>query len=169
MSRGRSPLWITVGLIALGVLLTVNSSSCGSEDAEEGERSAAEVIEDKAGSPYDPGGGLATPPHRGALRPRHRSEKVRGVHQPARAGDTELGQSVEASVRPEDSVYVTGIEDGAIALGILEIPMRDQYVILWTGSGHIRRGPGDTFLLDPCSARIEGWEAMDRLHPPAEG
>jgi hypothetical protein len=65
-------------------------------------------------------------------------------------------------------VYVHGVEDGAVSLGILEIPMRDQYLILWLGSGHIQRGPGDTFLLDPCSASIEAWEAMDRLHPPAD-
>jgi hypothetical protein len=71
----------------------------------------------------------------------------------------------------EIPVYVKGTADGAIGVSILEIPMREQYVSIWMGSGHIQPGPGSSFLLDPCSARIEAWEAMDRAveHNPEDG
>ena len=57
---------------------------------------------------------------------------------------------------------VKSVQDGAVVVSILQIPMREQYLNIWMGSGHIERGPGDSFLLDPCSAWIETWEEMDR-------
>ena len=55
-----------------------------------------------------------------------------------------------------------------IAVSILPIPMRAQYLNLWMNSGHIERGPGDTFLLDPCASWVEAWEAMDDPSERAE-
>jgi len=59
-------------------------------------------------------------------------------------------------------VYVHSVDDGAVVVGILPIPMRAQYLNIWMNSGHIERGPGDTFLLDPCASWIEAWEEMDQ-------
>jgi hypothetical protein len=39
----------------------------------------------------------------------------------------------------------------------LAFPMREQYLHLWTGSGHISALGDDVFLLDPCSANLEPW------------
>jgi hypothetical protein len=59
-------------------------------------------------------------------------------------------------------VYLVSIEGGAISLRFIDFPMREQYINIWLGSGHIAPGTGDAFLLDPCSASIEPWSAMER-------
>jgi len=56
-------------------------------------------------------------------------------------------------------VFVASIEDDAVGVRILQIPMREEYMLVWLGSGHIRATTGDTFLLDPCSAALEPWSA----------
>ena len=72
----------------------------------------------------------------------------------------------ERAANLEIPVYVNGIDDGVIAVSILPIPMRAQYLNIWLSSGHIERGPGDTFLMDPCAATVRAWEAMDRAQDP---
>lgn len=64
-------------------------------------------------------------------------------------------------------VYVDAIEGGAIHVRFMQFPLRDQYVALWLESGHIRPGPGDLFLLDPCSATIVPWPTQ-RSDEPAD-
>jgi hypothetical protein len=56
-------------------------------------------------------------------------------------------------------IYVVGIESRAIGVRFLEFPMREQYLHIWLGSGHIRAAPENVFLLDPCSATLEPWPA----------
>jgi len=59
-------------------------------------------------------------------------------------------------------VYVASVDGEAITVNVLDIPLRDPYIATWIRSGHMRNGQGASFLIDPCSARIEGWEAMER-------
>ena len=54
------------------------------------------------------------------------------------------------------------VDDGSVNVSILEIPMRAQYLTIWQNSGHIAPAADGTFLMDPCSASIEVWEAMDQ-------
>lgn len=59
-------------------------------------------------------------------------------------------------------VGVVGIEDGTIGVRFMQFPMRDQYVGIWLGSGHIEHSHDDVFLLDPCSATIVAWPELER-------
>jgi hypothetical protein len=59
-------------------------------------------------------------------------------------------------------VYVKSVDDGVVNVSILEIPMREQYLTIWQNSGHIAPSADGTFQMDPCSASIEAWEAMDQ-------
>ncbi len=54
-------------------------------------------------------------------------------------------------------VFVASVEDDAVGVRILGIPMREEYMHVWLGSGHIRPGGGDVFLLNACSATLEPW------------
>lgn len=56
-------------------------------------------------------------------------------------------------------VYVVDIEDGSVGVRVLQIPMREQYIHVWLGSGHIQPAPENVFRLDPCSATLEPWPA----------
>jgi len=58
-------------------------------------------------------------------------------------------------------VYVASIEEGAVGVRILQIPMREQYILVWLRSGHIQPAPDNVFLLDSCSARLEPWSEPD--------
>jgi len=68
----------------------------------------------------------------------------------------------ERAAKLKIPVYVKSVDEGAIAVSILEIPMREQYLTIWQNSRHIEPASDGTFLLDPCAAWIEAWEAMDR-------
>lgn len=54
-------------------------------------------------------------------------------------------------------VYVVSIEQGAVGVRILQIPMREQYILVWLQSGHIEAAGDNLFLLDPCSAALAPW------------
>jgi hypothetical protein len=62
----------------------------------------------------------------------------------------------------EIPVQVVGIEDGAIGVRFLEFPMREQYLNVWLGTEHIKPGPDGVFFVDPCSATVAEWPAMER-------
>jgi hypothetical protein len=62
----------------------------------------------------------------------------------------------------EIPVRVVGIEDGAIGVRFLEFPMREQYLNVWLGTEHIKPGPDGVFFVDPCSATVAEWSAMER-------
>jgi hypothetical protein len=161
-NTGNSRRWIIVGLIALGVALVATLPMLGSNEAGEGESDSAEAVEGEDESTYDPDGGSAT------RRIKENCDRVAEAKKYEEFIDRRALAILSWSNMPERAanlkipVYVTGVEDGAITLGILEIPMREQYVAIWIGSGHIQPGPGDSFLLEPCSARIEAWEDMER-------
>jgi len=53
-------------------------------------------------------------------------------------------------------VYVVGIESDELLVRFLQFPMREQYLHIWLGTGHIRpAATAGEFLLDPCSATLE--------------
>lgn len=59
-------------------------------------------------------------------------------------------------------IYVVEVADGAVGVRFLQFPMREQYLHIWLGSGHIMAGREDEFLLDPCSATLEPWPYAGR-------
>jgi hypothetical protein len=61
----------------------------------------------------------------------------------------------ERAAKLEIPAYVTAVVDDVVVLRILEFPLREQYIAVWLESGHIQPAPANSFLLDPCSARIE--------------
>ncbi len=63
----------------------------------------------------------------------------------------------EHAANLEIPIYVVGIEDATLYIRFLNFPMREQYLNIWLGSGHISSAPDQIFLLDPCSARLEPW------------
>ena len=151
--------WIIAGLIALGVVIAATLPRRSSEEAEEGDSDSSEA---STASKYDPDGGSATRLIADNCDPVAEAKKYEEFIDRRALAILSWNNMPERAANLKIPVYVTGVEDGAIALGILEIPMREQYVAIWLGSGHIRPGPGGSFLLDPCSARIEPWEVMER-------
>ena len=154
--------WIIVGLIALGVALAATLPMLGSNEAGEGESDSAEAVEGEDESTYDPDGGSATRRIKENCDPVAEAKKYEEFIDRRALAILSWNNMPERAAKLKIPVYITGVEDGAIALGILDIPLREQYVAIWLGSGHIRPGPGGSFLLEPCSARIEAWEDMER-------
>ena len=56
-------------------------------------------------------------------------------------------------------VHVVAVDGGGVDVRFLAFPMREQYLHVWIGSGHVEAGEGDLFRLDPCSASLEAWSA----------
>jgi hypothetical protein len=165
-NTGNSRRWIIVGLIALGVALAATLPMLGSNEVGEGESDSAEAVEGEDESTYDPDGGSATRRIKENCDPIAEAKKYEELIDRRALAILSWNNMPERAAKLEIPVYVKGVEDGAVSLSILQIPMRAQYLNIWMGSGHIQRGPGDSFLLDPCSARIEAWEAMDRATSP---
>lgn len=59
-------------------------------------------------------------------------------------------------------IYVVGIDEGVIGVRFLEFPLREQYLNVWLGSGHVVAAGENLFLLDPCSATLEPWPGQER-------
>jgi hypothetical protein len=57
----------------------------------------------------------------------------------------------------EIPIHVTSIAEGGVTVRFLAFPMREQYMHVWMGSGHIAALGDNVFLLDPCSATLEPW------------
>jgi hypothetical protein len=165
-NTGNSRRWIIVGLIALGVALAATLPMLGSNEAGEGESDSAEAVEGEDESTYDPDGGSATRRIKENCDPASEALKYEEFIDRRALATLSWNNMPERAAKLEIPVYVKSVEDGAVGVSILQIPMRAQYLNIWMGSGHIQRGPGDSFLLDPCSARIEAWEAMDRATSP---
>jgi hypothetical protein len=162
-SNGNSRRWIIVGLIALGVVIAATLLRPGSNATEEGDSDSSEA---STASKHDPDGGLATRLIADNCDPVAEAKKYEEFIDRRALAILSWNNMPERAAKLEIPVYVKSVEDGAVGVSILQIPMRDQYLNIWMGSGHIQRGPDDSFLLDPCSARIEAWEAMDRATSP---
>ena len=161
----RNRRWILLVLIALGVILIATLPRGATDDGEgdsDTARPSKEVREPAGAEGTTDDGGLAT------------KRVIDGCDRTAEAMKYEpfvdrralailrWNNMTERAAKLKIPVYVTSVDDGAVGVSILPIPMRTQYLNIWMRSGHIERGPGDTFLLDPCASWIEAWEDMER-------
>lgn len=168
-SKSTSRRWILLALIALGVAVVAALPRGASEDAvQDAEpKEARETSRTQVVSPEQQlDAGMASRRIAEGCDPLDESLKYEEfIGRRALAVLSWDGLS-ERAANLRIPVYVVGIEDGAVGVRVLEIPMREQYLIVWMRSGHLRRGTKDTFLLDPCSAMIEAWTTMERATDP---
>ena len=165
-SKQSSRRWILLGLVALGVVVVATLPRRGSDEAEEPVREPAGVREAAPAQDREQGQALD-----GVLASRRVAEGCDPVEESLKyeefVGRRALailswnGMS-EKAANLEIPVRVVGIEDGSVGVRFMQIPMRAQYIGIWLGSKHIRAGEKDVFLLDPCSATIIEWTAMER-------
>jgi hypothetical protein len=170
-SNGNSRRWIIVGLIALAVVLAATLPRRGADDTEGGESDSAdssEREEESTAAKYDPDGGKATRRIAEDCDPVAEALKYEEFVDRRALAVLSWNNMPERAANLEIPVYVKSTADGAIGVSILEVPMREQYLGIWMMSGHLKRGPEGGYVLDPCSAKVIAWEAMDRLHPPAD-
>jgi len=164
--KRNSRRWIVLGLVALGVAVAATLPRRGSDDAEEPAPEPTEVREasraQDRGSARELDGGLASRRIAEGCDPIEESLKYEEfVGRRALAILSWNGMS-EKAANLEIPVQVVGIEDGSVGVRFMQFPMRAQYLGIWLGSEHIRAGEKDVFLLDPCSATIIEWNAMER-------
>jgi hypothetical protein len=165
--RSKTIRWVVIALVAFGVVLAATLPCDVDDDAEDSETETVQIEPDRPERRLEASdtrldGGLATRKIAEDCDPV--TEAI--IYEPfidrrALAVLSWDGMRARAA-NLRIPVYVVGIEDGAVGIRFLPIPMRDQYLILWQQSGHIRRGPGESFLLDPCSATIEEWPEIER-------
>jgi len=165
-SKRSSRRWIILGLVALGVVV-VATLPRSTPDESEDEGAPAEASEAKGSPDEDPAsasevdGGLATKRVIEGCDPVVEARKYEDFVEKRALAILRWNNMAENAAKLKIPVYVNSVDEGAIALSILPIPMRAQYLSIWMSSGHIERGPGDTFLLDPCASWIAAWEATD--------
>lgn len=160
-ARLRTRRWWATSIVAVALV-----SACGAEDALE-LREAREIdTTDSAPPPPLPEVRVATGEGRRAKRriaegcaPAEEARKYAGF-----VGDRALAilrwsGASEQTAALEIPVYVVGIDGGVIRVRFLQFPMREQYLHVWLGSGHIEAAPENVFLLHACSARLEPWKA----------
>lgn len=165
-SKSSSRRWIVLGLVALGVVVAATWPRRGPDKAEEPVPEPAEVREaapaQARGQGQGPDGGMASRRVVEGCDPIGESLKYEEfVGKRALVILSWNGMS-EKAANLEIPVQVVGIEDGAVGVRFMQIPMRSQYIGIWLGSEHIKAGEKDVFLLDPCSATIIDWTAMER-------
>jgi hypothetical protein len=166
-SKGNSRRWILLGLVVLGVMVVATLPRRGTDeaeqDAEPAEASATQespVAPTAANQGLD--GGLASRRIVEGCKPVDESLKYeeligrRGLARLSWNGMSERAASLKIPV------HVVGIEDGSLGVRFMDFPMREQYIGVWLGSGHIEAGDQGVFLLDPCSATIVEWPKMER-------
>ena len=142
-SKGKSGRWIVLGLVALGVVVAATWPRSSSDEPElDGGMASRRISE-------------GCDPIEESLTYEER------VGQRALAILSWNGMS-ERAANLKIPIQVVGIEDGAVGVRFMDFPMRAQYIGIWLGSEHIKAGEKDVFLLDPCSATIIEWTAMER-------
>ena len=165
-SKSNPRRWILLILVALGVVVAATLPRSGSDESEP----ESEPTEAREASPQQ----QAPSPDQqldGGLAARHIADGCKPIDESLKY-EKFVGRSAHAilswdgmperSANLEIPVYVVGIEDGSIGVRFMQFPMREQYVGIWLGSGHIKPGAEDVFLLDPCSATIVAWPEMER-------
>jgi hypothetical protein len=164
--KNNSRRWILLALVAVGVVVAATLPRSGSEEAEDTPSTSAEMDEpsttSKPTSASDTDGGKAS--RRVAEGCDSTSEALRYEEFIGRRALAILswdGLSEDAA-NLKVPVSVVGIEGGTIGVRFMQFPMRDQYVGIWIGSGHIEHGHDDVFLLEPCSATIVEWTELER-------
>jgi hypothetical protein len=167
-SKGNSRRWIVLGLVVLGVVVAATLPRRGSDETEEPDAEPAEA----SGAQGDPVAAAATNQELdGGLASRRIAERCEPVDESLKYGEfigrralatLSWNEMSERAASLKIPVHVVGIEDGSIGVRFMDFPMREQYIGIWLGSGHIEAGDEGVFLLDPCSATIVEWQKMER-------
>ncbi len=169
-NKSNSRRWILLAFVALGVVLAATLPRRDTNDAEQDAEPAAAAGSktSQQAAPQDVDGGLASRRIAENCDPIRESLKYEEFIGRRALAILSWDNMSERAANLRIPVYVVGIEDGVVGVKVSDIPMREQYLGVWIMSGHLQGGPEDTYLLDPCSAKIIAWEAMDRLHPPED-
>ena len=166
-SKGNSRRWIVLGLVVLGVVVAATLPRRGTDEAEQdAEPAEASATPESPVAPTAANQGLD-----GGLASRRIAEGCEPIEESLKYEEFIGRRSLailswngmsERAASLEIPIHVVAIEDGSIGVRIMQIPMREQYIAIWLGSDHIKPGPKDVFLLDPCSATIVEWREMER-------
>jgi hypothetical protein len=172
-SKTNSRRWILLGLVVLGVVVAATLPRSGTDEAEQetapAEASGAEQSPATWPAAHrDVDSGLATRRIKENCDPVAEALKYEEFVDRRALAILSWNNMSERAAKLQIPVYVKSTANGAIGVSILEVPMREQYLGIWTMSGHLKKDPESGYSLDPCSAKIVAWEAMDRLHPPAD-
>lgn len=163
--KSNSRRWILLALVALGVVVAATLPRSGSDEAEQdAEPTDAREASGRQALPSDQrhDGGAASRRIAEGCDPIDESLKYEEfIGRRAHAILSWNGMS-ERAANLKIPVHVVGIENGAIGVRFMDFPMRAQYLGIWLGSEHLEKGPKDVFLLDPCSATIVAWPAMEQ-------
>jgi hypothetical protein len=167
-NKGNPRRWILLGLVVLGVVVAATLPRSGTDEAEQetapAEASGAEQSPATWPAAHrDVDSGLATRRVAENCDPVAEALKYEEFIDRRALAVLSWNNLPERAANLKIPVYVKSTADGAIGVSILEIPMREQYLAIWTMSDHLTKGPEGAYLLDPCSAKIMTWEAMDRL------
>lgn len=165
-SKSNFRRWILVGLVALGVVVAATLPRRGSDEAEEPAPEPAETREAPPRQDREPApeldGVKASRRITVGCQPLEESLKYeKFIGERALAILSWNGMSEQAA-NLEIPVYVQAVEDGGVGVRFMQFPMREQYLGVWIGSGHIEHADKDVFLLDPCSATIVAWPELER-------
>lgn len=163
-NNSSSRRWILLGLVALGVAVAATLPRSGSDEAEQ----ASEPTEAGEASPQR--AATSTPQLDGGLASRRVAEDCDPLSEALKYEDF-VGRQAHAilswngmseqAANLKIPVSVVGVEDGSVGVRFLQFPMRSQYIGIWMGSEHVKPGPKDVFLLDPCAATIVAWPEME--------
>jgi hypothetical protein len=165
-ANSRNRRWIVLLLIAIGVVLVATLPRGATDDETEQSDSLASPDTPDSEAPDDVAGerdgGLASKRVIEGCEPVAEAKKYEEFVDGRALAVLRWNNMSERAAKLKIPVYVKSVDDGAVAISVLEIPMRSQYLNIWMNSGHIERAEGDTFLLDPCASWIERWESMER-------
>lgn len=165
-SKQSSRRWIVLGLIALGVVVAAIWPRGASEEPQKTEPQPSETAETSAAgdprSERDLDGGTASRRVAEGCDPVEESLKYEELVGRRALTILSWNGMSERAANLKIPVNVIGIEDGAVGVRFMDFPMRTQYLGIWLGSEHIKAGEQGAFLLNPCSATLVEWAAMER-------
>jgi hypothetical protein len=150
-SKSNSRHWILLGAVVLGVVAAATLPRRAPEEAEEPVPEPTHQLD----------GGKASRRIAEGCEPVEESLKYEEFVGGRALAILSWNGMSERAANLKVPVHVVGIEDGSVGVRIMQIPMREQYIGIWLGSGHIEAGGDNVFLLDPCSATIVKWPEMD--------
>jgi len=175
MASSKTPRWVIVGLlVALGIIVVAlwpgESTNGGVDsDADYSEERAPDGAALPTVQNDTPDGGIQSNRRiKPGCDPVEESLKYEQLIDRKALAILKWNQMSERAANLEIPVYVVGIENGSVGVRFMQFPMREQYLAIWLGSGHIQPGPKDVFLLDPCSATIVVWKEMERNTPAGD-
>lgn len=170
MAASNNRRWLVIGLVVtLGLMLAAVWPRGGSEDGagSDAADSDSSAVAEKDTLPRT----LPAEPPDGGAKGRRITPDCKPVEESLKYEDFVGSRALailswngmsERAANLKIPVHVVAIEDGSVGVRFMQFPMREQYLGIWLGSGHIESGPKDVFLLDPCSATIVEWPEMER-------